>query len=291
MISFANCHFHSLFSDGDYTPEQLVGFAVGVGHKALILTDHDTIRGTYALQKAARKHGILTLVGCEFTTVEGYHMCGFDFNTENVVMRELLERISPMQTARSKLLFEWGLKRGTLRPGITWDDVLADFPDNNYYCNNQVRVSMEKRGIYKRDELRDMARANFSYRLELEPELDRLIKEATSGRKPTVEEAIRVVKGAGGVPVIAHPARMRRDKADMLREMGIMGFECHHPDLSPEDEEFFFEYCTEHNLYKCGGTDHSSVMAGIFDREGDPGPESGGMSKEDFMKLYNRELG
>lgn len=291
MISFANCHFHSLFSDGDFMPEQLVEFAVGAGHKALILTDHDTIRGTYALDRAARKYGILTMVGCEFTTVEGYHMCGFDFNTENVRMRELLERISPMQTARSKLLFEWGQKRGTLRGGLTWQDVLDDFPDNNYYCNNQVRVSVVKRGIYKPEELKEMCRNNFSYRLELEPELAQLIKEATSRLKPTVAEAIEVVKAAGGVPVIAHPIGVRGEKADRLREMGIMGFETHHSDMSDEDEAFFDEYCEKHNLYKCGGTDHCSVMAGIFDREGDPGPESGGMSEEDFMKLYRRELG
>jgi len=291
MISFANCHFHSLYSDGDYSPTQLVQWAYEIGHKGLILTDHDTIRGCYELQKAARKYGIITLVGCEFTTVEGYHMCGFDFNTENVKMRELLERISPMQTARSSLLFEWGLKRGSLRSGITWDDVVADFPDNNYYCVNQVRVSMEKRGIYKREELKDMQRNNFSYRLELEPELAELIKNATSGLKPTVKEAIDTVKAAGGVPVIAHPCGVRTEKADMLREMGIMGFETHHSDMSDEDEAFFEEYCDKYNLYKAGGTDHSSVMAGIFDREGDPGPESGGMSEEDFMKLYNRELG
>ena len=135
MISYANCHFHSLYSDGDYSPTQLVKWAYEIGHKALILTDHDTIRGCYELQRAARKYGIITLVGCDFTPEEGYHMCGFDFNTENIKMRELLERISPMQTARSSLLFEWGQKRGSLRGGFTWQEVMDDFPDNNYYCN------------------------------------------------------------------------------------------------------------------------------------------------------------
>lgn len=66
---FANCHNHSTFSDGVYTPEQLVELAVKIGHRAIILTDHDTVRGNYFLQKAARKAGLLSLAGCEFTTI------------------------------------------------------------------------------------------------------------------------------------------------------------------------------------------------------------------------------
>ena len=84
---FANCHTHSTFSDGVYSPEELVDLAVKIGHKALILTDHDTVRGTYFLSKAARKAGLLSLLGCEFTSVgpegQNVHLVGFDFNPDN----------------------------------------------------------------------------------------------------------------------------------------------------------------------------------------------------------------
>ena len=92
-VFFANCHMHSTFSDGVYTPEELVSLAAGLGHKAVILTDHDTIRGNYFMKRAARKAGLLCVTGIEFTTTAG-HLVGLDFNTENVRMREFLARIS-----------------------------------------------------------------------------------------------------------------------------------------------------------------------------------------------------
>lgn len=59
---FANCHNHSTFSDGMHTPEQLVSLAKQIGHRAIVLTDHDTVRGTYFLEKAARRAGLLSHV-------------------------------------------------------------------------------------------------------------------------------------------------------------------------------------------------------------------------------------
>jgi primosomal protein N' len=87
---FANCHFHSTFSDDEFTPEELVSRGVAAGFKAMILTDHDTMRGSYFFQRAARQAGVLSLIGCEFTgkhTETTFHIVGVDFNPENEVLR------------------------------------------------------------------------------------------------------------------------------------------------------------------------------------------------------------
>ena len=54
---FASCHNHSDFSDADMSPEELVALAHSLGHGGIILTDHDTVQGTYFINKAARKLG------------------------------------------------------------------------------------------------------------------------------------------------------------------------------------------------------------------------------------------
>ena len=54
---FANCHFHSKFSDGEYYPEELARLARRQGYRAVMLTDHDTVRGNWFMQKAARMEG------------------------------------------------------------------------------------------------------------------------------------------------------------------------------------------------------------------------------------------
>ena len=291
-VSFANCHFHSIFSDGDFTPEWLVERARSLGHRAVILTDHDTVRGCYFLQKAARRAGLLSLSGCEFTTKSPYgspHLVGIDFNTENTRMRKLLARISPMQTERSHLMFEYGLKRGSLRGGITWQDVLDAFPDNDYLCNNQVFAVMVQRGIYKPEEyMPEFFKKNFSGKTPLEEELSAAIKDIYAWGIPDLEEVISTIRHAGGVPVIAHPHKAAA-KADIYREMGVMGFETHHPDLDAEDEAFFTAYCDEHNIYKLGGTDHSGLMG--CPSHYDVPSDSGGTEEEEFWMLYRREKG
>ena len=292
---FANCHNHSTFSDGVYSPEELVDLAVKVRHKALILTDHDTVRGTYFLGKAARKAGLLSLLGCEFTSVgpegQNVHLVGFDFNPDNKKMQELLAYTSNRQTTRSHLMFDFGLERGTLRGGITWQDVLDDHPYHDYFCNNQVFVSMVKRGIYREEEYNEFYSGNFA--THRDPAVKAMITEKLHLPAPAMTDVIAIIKDAGGVPVVAHPKRFAPFAEEWVTKYGVMGFEVIHPDLDAETTAFFDRFCDEHRIYKMGGTDHSSLLGGFYTTmpEHDLPPECGYVKEADFMRLYRRELG
>jgi len=296
---FACCHTHSCFSDAALSPEQLVELAHGLGHGGIILTDHDTVSGTYFTNKAARRLGMKSILGCEFTTYHkgvGVHLLGFDFNPDNKEMRELLAYCSGIQTSRSEVLFKWGIERGTLREGCTWQDVRDDFPYNDYLCCDQVFVSMLKRGIYKEDEYNEFRMPNFSYKLGLEDK----VKEATGKSYSAVstEAVVKLILKSGGVPVVAHPHGLSKYVNDFL-DMGVLGFEFRHPDLwegrtgIAGEPEFYRDLCDEKKLYKMGGGDHSGVLGGNLDK----GKEFHipdyytGICEEDFMNLYERRLG
>lgn len=286
---FANCHFHSTFSDDEFTPEELVARGRATGFKAMILTDHDTIRGSYFFQRAARQAGVLSLIGCEFSgkhTETTFHIVGVDFNPENEVLREVLRRGAMKQTVRTKALFEYGLARGTIREGATWQEVLDDNPDNDYICNNQVFRLLLKKGIYQKEEYDDFLMTNFSYKLPQSKALSPMLREKYTN---TVQEVISAIRAAGGVPIVAHPEGEEK-YADELVAMGALGFETSHPEISEECKAFFSQYCDEHNLYQLGGTDHSSVLGGTGYQEDMP-PESGNVTEEHFMQLYRRERG
>lgn len=296
---FASCHNHSCFSDAEYTPEKLVELAHEMGHGGIILTDHDTVSGTYFTNKAARKLGMKSLLGCEFSTYHGtqdVHLLGFDFNPDNAKMKDLLAYCSSIQTDRSRLLFEWGLERGTLREGCTWQDVRDDFPYNDYLCCDQIFVSMVKRGVYKQEEYNEFRMPNFSYKLGLEGKVHEVIQK--SYNDVSTEMVVKTILEAGGVPVVAHPHNMQRLVNDFLN-MGVMGFEFRHPDLwegrtgVAGEPEFYANLCEEKGLYRMGGNDHSGVLGGNLDRgEGFHIPDYfNGICEEDFMKLYERKLG
>ena len=296
---FASCHNHSCFSDAAYTPEKLAQLAHSMGHGGIILTDHDTIRGTYFINKEARKLGLKNILGCEFTTTykgQGIHLLGFDFNPDYGKMKDLMAYCSSIQTARSEVLFNWGLERGTLREGCTWQDVRDDHPYNDYLCCDQVFVTMKKKGIYKEEEYDEFRMPNFSYKLGLEDQV-----RAVTGKSYAsvhTEEVVKIILEAGGVPVVAHPHGMQNLVPDLL-QMGVMGFETRHPDLwegrsgVKGEVEFFTGVCDEYNLYKMGGNDHSGILGGnLYRGEQFSIPDYFvGINEEDFMKLYERKLG
>lgn len=287
---FANCHFHSAFSDGVYTPEQLAELAVQVGYKALVLTDHDTIRGCYFLQKAAYKAGIMTLLGCEFTTKwhgRGVHLLGLDFNPENKDVRRLIRHGVTRQTKRTEFLFHYALEQGTLRKGATWEEILEAHPDNDFFGNNQVFNVLVKKGVYQPMEYQEFVK-NFPYRGDIDREIERL----TGYGDLELEEVAEGIRRAGGVPIIAHPYGMKEHAGELLKA-GAMGFETRHPQMNEEETAFFSRFCEEHGLYKSGGSDHYSLLGGYEKSipSHDIPPECGYVEEADFMALYRREKG
>lgn len=290
---FASCHNHSTFSDADYTPEKLVELAHGLGHGGIILTDHDTVSGTYFINKEARKRGMKSILGCEFSTYHNgrnVHLLGFDFNPDNKRICEALAYGSGTQTDRTEILFRWGLERGTLREGITWQDVRDDNPYNDYICNNQVFKSYLKRGIYTHEEYEDFFRTNFRSGVHDEAN----IREITgkSYQNHHTADIVKAILDAGGVPIIAHPHSLQCWINDFLN-MGVMGFETRHPDLTDEECDFFAKVCEEKNLYQMGGSDHNGILGGNLDFGEEyacPNYKSG-ITEENFMKIYERKLG
>lgn len=290
MVYFANCHLHSTFSDADYTPEELVEVAAELGHKAIVLTDHDNIGGCYRLQKAARKKGMLSLLGCEFSTEWmgiNVHLVGFDFDPLDADLQKYMEHECQKVCSRAQLLLQWAVEKGNIRGNVTWQEVQEAFPENDYLCCNQIWEVLRKKGLYQPEEYRAWHRENFS---GYDRERMARVRELTGSVYPKLEDMAKAIREAGGVPVVAHPRREMMEHAEELVEMGVMGFETLHPKMEEEVKQFFDRFCEERGLYKMGGTDHSSILVGHRPDLTCP-PDSGGVTEEDFMKLYRRTLG
>lgn len=296
MVTFANCHLHSTFSDGAFSPEELVEIGHRLGHRAMILTDHDTVRGTYFMQRAARRRGMLTLLGCEFSSRGPeeceIHLLGFDFNPDNRTMNALLKDVSLRSIKTRRYLLEAGLERGTLRPGITWSDVVERYPYNDYISNGHIFRFMVELGIYKQEDYPEYFVNNF----KKTPERMAEIEANCSTTLPKTDEVINAIISAEGVPVVAHLGEEpfgKLEYAEELRALGVRGFEINHPGNAPEARKYLSEFCDEYGLYKMGGTDHSATLGGAdsMTKYGSAADDCGGVSEEDFMKLYNRELG
>ncbi len=287
---FANLHNHSVFSDGVWTPEQLADLAVKQGHKAIVLTDHETAQGTYFMKKAARQRGLYCLTGTELSGVgfgTDFHIVALDFNTEDKGIRELFAYASGKQRKRTKVLFDWAIENGDIS-GITWQDVLDENPYNDYICNNHIWRLLVKRGLWEEKDYFEFFKF-FKWYPPREEKINKIINTPA----PDVEHVISTVVKAGGIAIWAHPRTNEVDLIKDLYKMGLRGVEINHPDIKPEAIPKLIKYADELNLYKSGGSDHSGVLGGFIDQNPDyiiP-DDVGGIDEEDFMDIYLRRKG
>jgi predicted metal-dependent phosphoesterase TrpH len=80
-----NFHCHSIFSDGEQTPEVLAQNLAAAGVRYAALTDHDSIEGLPRFQEVLKKRGVACLSGVELTTQfngREAHLLGYGFNPE-----------------------------------------------------------------------------------------------------------------------------------------------------------------------------------------------------------------
>ena len=65
-----NCdlHMHSIFSDGTYTPAEIVAEAKKIGLGVIALTDHNTVAGLPEFLEAGKGYSVETVPGVEFST-------------------------------------------------------------------------------------------------------------------------------------------------------------------------------------------------------------------------------
>jgi len=81
-----NLHIHTVYSDGTYTPLQVVQLAKKLGLAAISITDHDSVEGVQEALKVANKVGIELVPGVEMSSNVGQdeiHILGYYLNWQD----------------------------------------------------------------------------------------------------------------------------------------------------------------------------------------------------------------
>src|SRR5882724_2051000 len=122
---FADLHLHTIFSDGTYTPEEMVFQASKHGFSALALTDHDTIEGCPRAAVACESANIEFIAGAELTAEQDgdeLHILGYFLDVENP---RLLAETAKFQGVRQNRIREIVAKLNEAHVPITTDAVFA----------------------------------------------------------------------------------------------------------------------------------------------------------------------
>src|SRR5690348_15592272 len=103
---FADLHLHSYFSDGTFSPEEIVALAAKFGHAAIALTDHDTVEGCARMAAACEAARIEFITGAELTAEHAdneLHILGYFVDPSN---QQLLKQIAKFQVVRQNRIRE-----------------------------------------------------------------------------------------------------------------------------------------------------------------------------------------
>ncbi|MEU6401366.1 PHP domain-containing protein [Streptomyces sp. NPDC046985] len=216
-------HTHSTASDGTDTPAELVRKAAAAGLDVVALTDHDTTRG-HAEALAALPEGLTLVTGAELSCrLDGVsmHMLAYLFDPEEPALLAERELVRDDRVPRAQGMI---VKLNELGVPVTWEQVSRIAGDGSV-GRPHVASALVELGVvptvgdaFTEQWLADGGRAHLP-KHETDP-----------------FEAVRLVKAAGGVCVLAHPAAAQRgptvseSAVAELAAAGLDGIEVDHVD-------------------------------------------------------------
>ncbi|MDD6154376.1 MAG: PHP domain-containing protein [Eubacteriales bacterium] len=253
-------HMHSTFSDGTYTPTELVKMRADEGYDVVAITDHDGTGGVPEALDAGKKYGVTVVPGMELGTVyrgqSEIHLLGYDFDINDEFICNKLKEIEVYRNARNRRLLGVFQEMGY---DIKAED-LVRHPGQRYIAKPDFAWVFVNRGYVK-----DVSEAFRS------PKFLANSKAARQKQmKVDVEDAIRFINKAGGKCVVAHPMKIRgqgekgseeffvnlEEMLKNLKEAGLYGLECYHPSASEEDSKRLEEIAARLDLRVTKGSDY-----------------------------------
>ncbi|MFC2315314.1 MAG: PHP domain-containing protein [Selenomonas massiliensis] len=243
----SDLHIHTTFSDGKDTPEEIVEAAKAAGLRYIAITDHDTVEGVTALYESGHyaSSTLRIIPGVGFSAGDEQHeihILGYNIDLYDAGLQEKLEEISEARWVRFTEIVE--RLRG-LGYEIGETEVLTDERFCKAVGRSHVARVLVRKGYF------DSTRACF----------EQLLKRGCPAYVPhfqlSSEELIQLIKGAGGIPVLANPKALGDEKRiARLIAQGIEGIEAFYPTYDRQDTQHYLDVAQKAGLLVSGGSDY-----------------------------------
>jgi predicted metal-dependent phosphoesterase TrpH len=242
-MKFADLHLHTQFSDGTFTPEELVLRAQQNGLACIAVTDHDSVEGCARAAAACAAVQMDFIPGAELTAEHAdteVHILGYFLD---ITDEKFLARIAKFQAVRQNRIHEMVAALNQLGIPLKADSVFALANCKSPGRPHVARALVKEKLIGNLDEA-----------------FDKYLKKGRPAWVPKTKmsalEAVELIHQAGGLAVIAHPGLNRTDEIiPDLVAAGMDGIECFHTKHSTVMSERYLEIADKYHLLVTGGSD------------------------------------
>jgi predicted metal-dependent phosphoesterase TrpH len=241
--AWVDLHLHTNYSDGLFTPTQVVERARAANLKAAGIADHDTIDGISEAVEAGSRLGVEIVPGVELSCqFEGkdIHILAYYFDPDHPRLKDYLERFRQERYNRAAKMIK---NLNDLGVRLTLDEVEKRSNRGSIGRPHLAEVLMEKGYVETFQEAfqRYIGYGSKAYeeKYNIEP-----------------EEAISLISEARGLSFLAHPGYFITDEILMhFVKFGLDGIEIVHPNLTERRTRHLQEFAQKHGLLVSGGSD------------------------------------
>lgn len=234
-------HNHSKYSDGLFSPEELIKIAIREGVDCFALTDHDSVFGCDEIQEVAKNYDIKVISGMELSTYykgEPVHIvCLFK---NNIIPEKLMQfSIDKKNERQNRAIKMMTLIRDIYGMKIDLDELL-----------NSSEIITRANMVY------NLVKCNGITQAEASKYVNNDSQAYIPSTKMSVDEGLKLAKEAGAVTILAHPCLLPREYVFEIINKGFDGIEVWYPFNKNDDALVFTELAEKYNLLKSAGSDY-----------------------------------
>lgn len=242
MNSKVDLHMHTIYSDGVYTPEELILKVKQTGIDVISITDHDTVDGIAESIEIGKNYGVEVIPGLEISSDirdREVHILGYFIDPKNYELGEYLKFFRAERIKRAARITE---KLNALGIALTLEDVM-DVAMNSAVGRPHIAKALVNRGFVS-----NYFEAFSKYIGNNCPAYERKVHVSP-------RSAFKIISDAGGLSFIAHPGNLPDTIMMELIEAGLDGIEVIHPSHLPYQIKHYRGIVNEYFLLESGGSD------------------------------------
>ncbi len=254
-LEYVELHAHSTHSDGEFTPTELLKQAIEENIKTFSLTDHDKVSGIKEIKNSPLINKINFIEGIELSGQidKGIlHILGYGIDENNLELNNKLNSLKEKNHRYIKELL-----------------IILEKDYNIVFSESSILTLFNQTNNLSRVDLAKLCVKN-QYTQTTKDAFDKYLtpayKQVTNHKGIPPKECINLILNSGGIPVLAHPYTLEKDKNELteyienLKSNGLKGIEVYRPEHSLEQTNLLLEIAEKENLLISAGSDYHGLQ-------------------------------